>query len=298
MNPLDLLLTFEPDRWRELAGDSPVLVHLLDGYVDAGAAGRGLAEHLLATCRPQVLVRFDHDQLHDYRSRRPQLTFDTNQWVHLTDYELVLHRCTDAVGRPFLLLHGPEPDTQWNRAVAAILTLARFLGVEHVVSAQGIPMGVPHTRPVLVTTSSTDPERAGENLVWIDHVQVPGSFSAMLEFRAGEQGFLGQGFVAHVPHYLAQGTYPPGVLALLHRMAEATGLALDPGDLPAQVEKTRLALAEEVAADDEIGPMVEALEQQYDELRAKGRPTVPSADEIGEAVEQFLAEQTDEDKGA
>lgn len=293
MNPLDLLLSFEPERWRVLAGERPVLVHLLDGYVDAGGVGHALAEHLMATCHPQLLVKFDHDQLHDYRSRRPQLTFDTNQWVALTDYELALHRCTDAAGRPFLLLRGPEPDTQWNRAVAAVLQLARFLGVEHLVSAQGIPMGVPHTRPVLVTTSSTDPDKAGENPVWIDHVQVPGSFSAMLEYRAGEQGFLGQGFVAHVPHYLAQGSYPPGVLAVLERMAEATGLALDPGDLPAQVVKTRAALAEEVTSDDEISPLVAALEQQYDDLRAKGRPTVPSAEEIGEAVEQFLAEHDD-----
>lgn len=290
MNPLDLLLTFEPDRWRELAGERPVLVHLLDGYVDAGAAGRGLAEHLMATCRPRVLVAFDHDQLHDYRSRRPQLIFDTNEWVSMTEFELALYRCTDAGGRPFLLLHGPEPDTQWNRAVAAVLQLARFLGVEHVVSAHGIPMGVPHTRPVLVTTSSTDPAKAGDNLVWIDHVQVPGSFSAVVEFRAGEEGFLGQSFVAHVPHYLAQGQYPPAVLALVRRLAAATGLTLEEGDLSAQVAKTEATLAEEVAGDDEIGQLVAALEGQYDELRAKGRPTVPSADEIGEAVEQFLAE--------
>lgn len=291
MNPLDLLLAFEPDRWRKKADGATVLVHLLDGYVDAGGVGAGLAEHLLDSCRPEILVAFDHDQLHDYRSRRPQLTFDTNQWVALSDYELALLRCTDADGRPFLLLHGPEPDTQWNRVVAAILQLATFLGIERLASAHGIPMAVPHTRPVLVTTSSTDPSQADENLVWIDHVKVPGSFSAMLEFRAGEQGFLGQSFVAHVPHYLAQGSYAPGVLAVLDRMAAATGLRLDPGDLPAQVHKTAEALAEEVSSDDEIGPLVAALESQYDEMRAKGRPSVPSAEEIGEAVEQFLAER-------
>ncbi len=295
-NPLDLLLTFEPDRWREQAGGSDVMVHLFEGYVDAGGVARGLADHLLETCRAERVVAFDHDQLHDYRSRRPLMTFDTNQWVSASDYELALFRCTDLSGRPFLLLTGPEPDTQWNRALAAMLQLATFLGVEHVVSAQGIPMGVPHTRPILVTTSSTDPSKADDNIVWIDHVTVPGSFSALLEFRAGEQGLLGQSFVAHVPHYLAQGTYPPGILAVLHRMAQAAGLSLDPGDLPDQVAKTEAALAEEVAGDADIAPLVEALERQYDEMKAKGRPNVPSADEIGEAVEQFLAEQGDRGK--
>ena len=297
MNPLDLLLTFEPDRWRELAGESTVLVHLLDGYVDAGAVGHALGEHLMDTCHPQLVVRFDHDQLHDYRSRRPHLTFDTNQWVNLTDYELALHRLTDAAGKPFLLLRGPEPDAQWNRAIAAVLQLSRHLGVRHLVSAQGVPMAVPHTRPVLITASATDPDEAGENLVWIDHVEVPGSFSAMLEYRAGEDGFLGRGLVAHVPHYLAQGTYAPGILAVLDRLALITGLDLDRGDLPGRVRSTELALAEEVRADEELAPLVGALERQYDDLREKGRASVPSADEIGEAVEQFLAEQSDEDKG-
>ena len=179
---------------------------------------------------------------------------------------------------------------------AAILAVARFLGVTHLVTAQGVPMGVPHTRPVLITTSSTDPARAGDNLVWIDHVQVPGSFSAMLEYRAGQDGLLAQGCVAHVPHYLAQGAYPPGVVAALERMADLTGLALDVGDLRMQAAGTESALADEIAADGELQPLVQALEQQYDDLQAKGRPTVPSPDEIGEAVEQFLAEQSD-DKG-
>ena len=39
--------------------------------VDAGQAGRLAAEHLLATLPHRVLVRFDVDQLYDYRARRP-----------------------------------------------------------------------------------------------------------------------------------------------------------------------------------------------------------------------------------
>lgn len=65
------------------------------------------------------------------------MVFDTNTWVSLEDYALQLFSVQDAAGRPFLLLTGPEPDTQWNRACAAILDLAGELGVEQLVSGQG-----------------------------------------------------------------------------------------------------------------------------------------------------------------
>ena len=58
-----------------------------------------------------------------------------------------------------------------------------------------------------------------------------------------------------------------------------------------KAEINRRAIAAEVEGNEEVVAIVSALEQQYDELQATGRPDVPSADEIGEAVEQFLAEQ-------
>lgn len=289
-----LLYTTDPDGWDAVAGERPVLIHLLEGYVDAGHITRQLSDHFLKNLEHQPVVTFDHDQLHDYRSRRPHLVFDTNTWVSMTDYELVLHRVVDESGRSFLLLTGPEPDTQWNRAVAAILGIARELEVSQLLTAQGVPMGVPHTRPVLVTAHATDPELVQDNPVWIDHVTVPGSFSAMLELRAGQAGLLGRGFVAHVPHYLAGGSYVPGALAILEQFRAVTGLDLPVGDLPSLSLATLAQLEDEVAKDAELGPLVSALEAQYDEMKATGRPSVPSIDEIGAAVEQFLAEQHDD----
>ncbi len=288
------LYTVEDDVWATVAGTRPTLVHLLEGYVDAGQVGKQLSEHILGTMNPELLVTFDHDQLHDYRSRRPAMVFDTNTWTSLTDYRLAMHKVTDASGQVFLVLSGPEPDTQWNRATAAVLGIIEELDVPLLVTAQGVPMGVPHTRPVLVTGHATDPELVQDNPVWIDRVTVPGSFSAMVEWQAGQTGRLGRGFVAHVPHYLAPGQYAPGALAVLDRIRQATGLDIPPGELATLALQTLAQLEGEVESDGELGPLVKALEQQYDELQASGRPSVPSADEIGAAVEQFLAEQGDD----
>lgn len=284
------------DEARVHLGDAgPVLLHLLEGYVDAGQVSRQLSDHLLDTFDHEVLATFDHDQLHDYRSRRPPMVFDTNTWLSLTDYALVLHRITDPDGRQFLLLTGPEPDTQWNRATAAILGLAADLGVSQIITAQGVPMGVPHTRPILITEHATDPALVGDNPVWIDRVTVPGSFTGMVEYVAGQRGLVGRGFVAHVPHYLAPGTYVPAALRVLERIRDVTGLTLPPGELATLSLKTLSQLEEEVANDGELGPLVTQLEEQYDDLEATGRMFVPSADQIGAAVEQFLAERGDDE---
>ncbi|NED90585.1 PAC2 family protein, partial [Streptomyces sp. SID11233] len=77
----------------------------------------------------QVVARFDHDRLVDYRARRPLLTFRRDRW---TDYEepvIEVHLVQDATGAPFLLLSGPEPDVEWERFAAAVGQIVERLGV-------------------------------------------------------------------------------------------------------------------------------------------------------------------------
>lgn len=292
-----LLYTFNPEVWSSLDGVRPVLIHLFEGYVDAAAINRGLGAHILQNCEHEVLAEFDHDQLHDYRSRRPQMVFDTNSWVSMKDFSLLLYKVTDAAGAPFLLLVGPEPDSQWRRMTQAVLGIAERLDSAMLLTGTGVPMAVPHTRPTLVTSHSTDPNLATGNPLWIDRVQIPGSFSAALEFRAGQVGLTGLGFVAHVPHYLAQSTFPQATAAVLRRMNEATGLQIPLGDLDAEAEQQLATIASEVEEDAEFPAVLAALEEQYDQLSESGRTSVPTADEIGAAVEQFLAEQDDSSNG-
>ncbi len=286
-----LLYSVNPELWEAVRGGRPALLHLLEGYIDAGSVTHSAARYLLDSCEHEVLVEFDHDQLHDYRSRRPQMVFDTNHWVSMSDYSLVIHRLLDLNGKPFLLFTGPEPDAQWNRAAAAVLGIAERLGVSRVITVAGVPMAVPHTRPTLVTAHSTDPGTVTGNPMWIDRVQLPGSFSHVLEYRAGQAGLLGQGFVAHVPHYLAQSSFPQATRAVLARVAEAAGLELPMSDLVAQVSENLAGIDAEAAQDADFPAVVQTLEEQYDRLSSSGAASVPSAEEIGAAVEQFLADQ-------
>ena len=79
----------DPEDLYELGADVPdldgvAMLHHLEGFMDAGAAGRLVAEHLVAACESETIAQFDIDRLIDYRSRRPMMTYSTDHWE---DYE-------------------------------------------------------------------------------------------------------------------------------------------------------------------------------------------------------------------
>lgn len=184
LNPSELY-RFETDTDPQELRAS-VMVVSLGGFMDAGHTQRLLTEHLLATSESSVVACFDVDQLMDYRGRRPGMVFDTNRWLSYEDPCLALHRLSDRDGTPYFLLAGPEPDYQWERVSEAIRQLVVSLGVTLVVSAHGIPMAVPHTRPIGMTAHATDPRLIPEQLNPFGRVEVPGSLAALLELRLGE----------------------------------------------------------------------------------------------------------------
>lgn len=274
-----------------------VMLHYLDGFIDAGAAGRLLATHLMSTLEHEQVARFDVDALLDYRSRRPIMTFAKDHWEDYDTPEIVLSQLRDIEGTPFLLLAGLEPDREWEAFTSALLQLAAELRVRMSVGFHGIPMGVPHTRQLGVTAHGTKPGLIEGYRPLVDKLQVPGSAGALLEYRLGEDGRAAIGFAVHVPHYLAQAAYPAAATTLLDSVQRATGLAL-PGDaLREAARRTDLEIARQVEGSAEVAEVVRALEQQYDAFAADresllaDESEVPTAEELGAQFERFLAEQ-------
>ena len=286
-----LLYSLREDVLSKLEEQRPVLVHQFDGFVDAGQAGRLFSAHVLEQLDHEILAEFDHDQLHDYRSRRPAMIFDTNTWKSYADVTLRLYRVVDEQGEVFLLLSGPEPDVQWERLAAAVLGLIEQFDVRLTVSLHGIPMAVPHTRPITMTAHATDPELVTGYRSWIDRVEVPASFTGLLEFRLGQRNHKAMGFAAHVPHYLAQAAFPEAAVALARSVNQVTGLAVPTEALEKASASTMTDIAEEVSGSTEVQELVATLERQYDTLTAQGIDQVPTADEIAAEFERFLAER-------
>jgi PAC2 family len=291
----------DPEELFELTQAAPEvagapLLHHLEGFIDAGGAGRLLAEHLLEDYEHETVARFDADRLIDYRSRRPLMTYEDSHWASYETPDLALHLIRDAADKPFLLLNGPEPDHEWDLFTAAMLQLTQRLDTGPAIGFLGIPAGVPHTRPLGVIAHGTREGLVTGSQRLPNRIQLPGSAAALLELRFGEAGRDAIGFAVQVPHYLAQAVYPAAALVLLGEVAQFTGLDLPGVDLRVATERTQEAIERQVAESAEIAELVRALEQQYDSaaqtegLLAEGEE-VPSGEELAAQFEQFLADQ-------
>jgi hypothetical protein len=297
-------LEFPAPQLSSADGRGPVLIHALEGFSDAGHAIKLAAAHLKDTLDTELVASFAIDELLDYRSRRPLMTFKTDHFTHYDDPELSLYALHDTVGTPFLLLAGLEPDLRWERFITAVRLLAERLGVRQVIGLGTIPMAVPHTRPVTMTAHANDKELISEHQPWVGEVQVPASVSNLLEYRMAQHGHEAVGYTVHVPHYLAQTDYPAAAEALLAEVSRTAALQIPLAALGEAGAEVLAKINDQVESSAEVAQVVTALERQYDAFVAAQEnrsllardEDLPSGDELGAEFERFLA-QRDESKG-
>lgn len=283
-------------------GSGFVMLYHFEGFIDAGAAGEQITSLLLDGRPRQTIARFDVDRLIDYRARRPMMTFRRDHWVSYDRPALELRLLRDATGSPFLLLSGPEPDVHWEAFVAAVREIVERLGVRLSVGFHGIPMGVPHTRPVGLTPHGNRADLVPGHPGLFDEAQVPGSAASLLELRLVDAGHDVLGVAAHVPHYVARSPYPDASLVVVEAITAATGLVLPAiaHTLRGRAHKTQAEIERQLAdGDSELVAVVRGLEQQFDAVAGAAtrgnlvaEPSeLPSADELGAVFERFLADR-------
>ena len=277
----------------------PVLIHALDGFLTAGSAPRIAAEQL-RTGRGEVVRRFDIDELYDYRARRPLITFRADHYQDYAEPTLDVVLEHDRSGTPYLLLAGPEPDFRWESFVTGVQEVVDDLDVPLTLGLGAVPMGVPHTRPAMITAHGSRPELVDRTNLWQAEVRVPSSAQSLLEYRLAQRGLDAAGYVVHVPHYLAQVEYPPAALALLDALVDRTGLDLDLEELRS-VQGEAMAEIERQIADQDGGEVLSGLEAQYDAFTRGAAQSlladddIPSGDELADQFERFLARQRKDD---
>jgi hypothetical protein len=294
----------ELDRAEGAAG--PVMVVALQGFLDAGNAAMTAVTHLHEQFAGRVVATFEVDGFYDYRARRPLITFREDHYEGYQAPRLVVRVMRDVAEVPYLLLHGPEPDIQWEAFAGAVRSVVEHFGVRLVVTLGSVPMAVPHTRPTMVTQHANRSELVVEPNIWRGDLMVPASAAALLEVRLGEWGHAGTGFVVHVPHYLAQSDYPVASVKLLESLELVSGLSLDLAALESRAEESVQGIASQVADNPEVAQVVAGLEQQFDAFhRSEGDPLplaeerdLPTAEQLGDEFERFLADLGDDDRGA
>lgn len=277
----------EPQRHAVPVLDSPVLVVLLDGWVDAGRTLDRLAQVLIGPA--SVLVAsFDADALVDHRNRRPMMHIDdgVNSGIDWPCIELVAVRDLD--GRDVVVLRGPEPDRGWRAFSESVVGLARELAVRMVVSLGAYPAATAHTRPVTLSGIGTTPALVQRVGYLEGKLDVPAGIHGAIERTCAAQGVPAVGLWAPVPHYVATEAFPAATVALLDGLERIADRRFATTALRHEAMSVSARLDAVIRADGERSALVANLETHIDTV-AHGHPAdLPTGDELATLLEQYL----------
>lgn len=292
MPTVDEVLTLAVDELEPLK--RPVMLVALTGLFDiAGVATTALDE--FAPPEFSVTVgEIDPDPFYDFTQARPYVTTDESderviQWPD-NRFDVV----RDHGDRDLVVVVGNEPHLYWRTYSEAIASVARTLGCEAVVTVGSSAEAVPHTRPPLVTGSTTDAALAAALGIGTPTYQGLTGVAGVLQAHLASVGLPAVSLRVAIPHYLMNADHPGSVLALQTHLAHVLGvpmLVADDDDM-AEIEQAAQLHQQLADSDPQLRQYVQMLERDFDH---KNEARIPTADDIGAQFEAFLKSQRDDD---
>lgn len=264
---------------------SPILVIAFEGWFDVGGAATG-AVRAIHSDDSVHLGDIDPEVFFDFTRQRPEIrvTADLDRYVDWPRNEI--HSAPmKQHDRDLLLIEGVEPHVRWGSFVDSIVELAERFDVAMVVTLGAMIAETPHTRPPLVTGSTTDPELAGILRLDQPSYQGPTGVVGVLHTRLEGSGVPTVSLRASVPHYVTGMSNPKASRALLERFERITGITTGWSSLDEEASDWEARVDEAMLDDDNIISYVRRLEAQYD---TRAESAIPSPDDIAAEFERYL----------
>ena len=188
-----------------------------------------------------------------------------------------------------VLVHGVEPNMRWRSFTDEVICGFTELGVEMVILVGALLADSPHTRPVPVQVSSSNPELLrGVNTEPSDYKGASG-IVGVLQYSCAAADIPTVSLWASVPHYVAQSPSPKVTLALLRGMEDVLDVSLPQADLPEEARAWERGVDELAQQDSDVAEYVRTLEE------AKDATDLPEAsgDAIAREFERYLRRRGD-----
>ena len=283
---------------------APLLITAFTGWNDAGDAASDAVRYLRRRSRASKIAAIDPDEFFVFTEQRPtvrSLRGDQRE-IRWPTFEFAAGHLAENE-HDLILAVGPEPHLRWRSFSELMLEFIRRFDVREVASLGALLANVAHTRPVPVTGSATDPQRA----------RALGFTPSRYEGPTGIVGALGEayrraqiptvGLWASVPHYLSSGGNPRATHALLHRLNEIYELHLNLDDLEARGRRFDAQVTQAIKENPEVQAYVHRLEAESaagdtpPSLRGTPPPELRSIDVL-DAVDRLLRGEGDGDADA
>lgn len=260
------------------------------GWNDGGQGASLAGGYLAKTWGAQRFADIDPEGFFDFQATRPHVSLEEGltrriDWPETAFY----HARPDGLDRDAVLLLGIEPNLRWRTFTQLVVDFALELGVELVVTLGSLLADVPHTRPVPVTGSASDPELVERLGLSASRYEGPTGIVGVLHDACRRAGLASASLWAAIPHYVSLTPSPRAAHALCERLGLLLAAEIDLTELEqagrAYIEQVSAA----VASDEETEAYVEALEQRTDTFGEA--VDLPSGDALAAELTRFLRER-------
>ncbi|MCU1485369.1 MAG: hypothetical protein JWN67_2115 [Actinomycetia bacterium] len=241
----------------------PVVIAAFEGWNDAGDAATTAARWLRERWAPRPVADIDPEDFFDFTSVRPMVRLDEHEIRHI---EWPANDVTSGggAGRDVLVLVGTEPQLRWRTFCEQVVGVATALDAGLVVLLGALLAEVPHSRPINVHGTASDPEVAARFGFVPSRYEGPTGIIGVLADACRRAGIPSVSLWASVPAYVPGAPSPKAALALVERTAELIGVEAEPIDLHIASAAYERQVDEVVAADEETREYVEELERRYE----------------------------------
>lgn len=270
---------------------NPWMVAAFEGWNDAADAASGAVDHLIEEWDAELLIELDPEEYYDFQVHRPQVHSDeAGERIVLWPSPQIFHARPPRSDRDVLLLRAPEPNFRWKAFCSTVIGVARLAGVTELVTLGALLADSPHTRPVPVSGTTSDPTLMERMSLQPSRYHGPIGITSVLNEIAAQEGIAAASLWAAVPHYVAEPPCPKATLALLGALEDAVGIPLPQGVLVEMTEAWQRGAQELTSRDDEIAEYVEALENERDTSELPEA----SGDAIAREFERYLRRRHDD----
>ncbi|HEV2890011.1 MAG TPA: PAC2 family protein [Frankiaceae bacterium] len=273
---------------------APVVIAAFEGWNDAGDAATAALEHLELVWEARPLVTIDPEDYYDFQVNRPTVTLIDGVTRRIQWPTTRLSVCRlDEADRDVILIRGLEPNMRWRAFCGEILDVALDLDAEILVALGALLADAPHTRPIPVTGTASDPRVATQLGLDQSRYEGPTGIVGVLHDQCVQRGLPSVSFWAAVPHYVAQPPSPKATLALLRRVEDVLDIQVPLADLEEQARAWERQVNELASEDTEVAEYVRSLEER----EAETDLPEASGEAIAREFERYLRRSGDDPTG-
>jgi predicted ATP-grasp superfamily ATP-dependent carboligase len=281
-------------RYRPEGLRAPALICAFKGWSDAADAASGALTYVIEALGGQRFATIAPEDFYDLRETRPEVKLvDGDREILWPEVEIFEARVPRA-DRDLVLLLGSEPSFRWRTFAGAVVEVAETLGTQLVITVGALLADIPHTRPVSVTRTATDPRLAARLGLTRSSYQGPTGIAGVLQAACQDRGLSTASLWAAVPHYIATTPSPKAALALVRNLEGLVGVAVSAAGLESAAADYERQVDMAVQSDPDVQSFVERLEEAADSGAGEEESSLPSGDAIAQDLQQFLRQRDSE----